>query len=87
MTAHKAEKSDDTGEMEQLKAEIENLKKALEEKVSVLKSAFDGETVDDIKDKVEGEWDEVKTRIADNPIPSTLVALAIGFIIGRFIAK
>ncbi len=88
MTAKKTGLEDQgLDEIEALKAEIENLKSALEDKISAVKDAFDSDAVDTIRDKVEDEWDDLKGRIGDNPIPSALIALGIGFVIGRFIAK
>ncbi|MDE1173236.1 MAG: hypothetical protein PW790_06120 [Parvibaculaceae bacterium] len=87
MTAKKTDLEDEgLAEIEALKAEIENLKSALEDKIATVKDSLSGDA-ETVREKVEDEWDDLKTRIADNPVPSALVALGIGFIIGRFIAK
>lgn len=88
------EKSDRTAE--ELQAEVDELTKALEDAKAALaekttapgeeaRSAF--ETAEEIGERMQEGLADLQQRIDRNPVPSALIALAIGFLLGRIFSR
>ena len=89
------EKSAKTAEeLEELKAEVERLTKALEDAKALIAeqakaeephTAF--ETAEEIGERVQEGLSDLQKQIGENPVPSALIAFAIGFLLGRVFTR
>lgn len=85
------------GELDELRAEIERLTKALNDAKAMLKDearervAEGLETLEDsaeaLKEKMQDGLQDLQKHITDNPIPASIAAFAIGVVLGRLIAR
>lgn len=93
-----AEKRTKTAEeLAELKAEVERLTRALDEAKSIIAenigpeaeaeaaSAF--ERAEEIGERMQDGLSDIQKQIAEYPVPSALVAFAIGFLIGRVFTR
>lgn len=99
MSSKTTKAPDDKGaeELDDLRNEIDRLTNALNEaKVKFLEVAGDdadgilhaaSDAASEARDKAQEGWHELQTRIAENPVQSTLIAFGIGFILSRIILR
>lgn len=91
-----AEESQKTAqELAALKAEVDRLTRALDEANAragaqdapgdTEKSPF--ETAEEIGERVQEGLGDLQKRIDENPVPSALIAFAIGFLLGRVFTR
>ena len=83
MTESGAKKTADA-ELKDLRAEIAALKEALEEERARKAPPFSKEDVEELGDKLQDGLTDLEKQIDSNPVPSALIALGIGFLIGWF---
>lgn len=74
-------KSDSDPTIEELQEQIEALKLALQEAQTVTDEA------DALHERLQDNLKEISERIRSNPVQSTLLALGIGFLIGRLLSR
>lgn len=88
-----AEKKPQDSTVEELQAQVEALKLALEEaQAAAAAAATEGleqglENLELLRDRMQESFHDVQKRIDDHPIQSALVAFGVGFLIGRLIAR
>lgn len=84
-------------ELDDLRAEVERLNKALDEAKTAMRDVV-GEHAEslrekagaiggDINDKAKEGWHELQTQITEKPVQSALIALGIGFVISRLLSR
>ncbi|HEY4344531.1 MAG TPA: hypothetical protein VGN05_09320 [Parvibaculum sp.] len=84
-------------ELDELRAEIERLNKALADaKTMIAEEIGEGaetlretasEFAEDMSDRAQEGWKELQKQIAENPVPSALIALAVGFVLARILTR
>ncbi len=88
-----AEKKSQDTSIDDLQAQIESLKAALEEAHAAAAAATSEgleqglENLEMIRDRMQESLQDVQRRIDENPIPSVLVAFGVGFLLGRLLAR
>jgi ElaB/YqjD/DUF883 family membrane-anchored ribosome-binding protein len=82
-------KSDSDPTIEELQAQIEALKLALQEAQTVTDEAAAqlADEADALHERLQDNLKEISERIRSNPVQSTLLALGIGFLIGRLLSR
>jgi hypothetical protein len=80
-------------ELDELRAEVERLTTALEEaKALIGESIEEGagtirEKAEDLGARAQEGWKELEKQIVENPVPSALIALGLGFLIARLLTR
>lgn len=86
-------------EIENLKAEVDRLVRALDEATAALAGSAAGkeppaeddgsvlESAEEFGERVQEGLSDLQKRIDENPVPSALVAFAIGFLLGRVFTR
>jgi ElaB/YqjD/DUF883 family membrane-anchored ribosome-binding protein len=84
-------------ELEALRAEIERLTGALADaKAMIAEEAAEGaetfretaeDFAEDMSERAQEGWKELQKQISENPVPSALIALAIGFVLARVLSR
>jgi len=99
MTEKTAKAADDkvTQELDALRSEIERLTKALAEAKTVIAEGVEegaeglreaaGDFADDMSDRAQEGWKELQKQISENPVPSALIALGLGFVLARLLTR
>ncbi|MFZ2468318.1 MAG: hypothetical protein WAW54_07980 [Parvibaculum sedimenti] len=88
-----ADKTATTAEIAELQAEVERLTKALEDAKALLGEQPDEqphtarETAEEIGERVQEGLSDLHKQIGENPVPSALIALGIGFLLGRVFTR
>jgi ElaB/YqjD/DUF883 family membrane-anchored ribosome-binding protein len=82
-------KSDSDPTIEELQEQIEALKLALQEAQTVTDEAAAqlADEADALHERLQDNLKEISERIRSNPVQSTLLALGIGFLIGRLLSR
>lgn len=78
-------KPDEKATIEALQAEIEALKKTLEEARG--EASFGIEDAEAIGERLQEGLGDIHKQIDAHPIPSALLAFGLGFLIGRLLAR
>jgi ElaB/YqjD/DUF883 family membrane-anchored ribosome-binding protein len=75
--------------IEELQEQIEALKLALQEAQTVTDEAAAqlADEADALHERLQDNLKEISERIRSNPVQSTLLALGIGFLIGRLLSR
>ncbi len=88
-----AEKKSQDASVEELQAQIEALKLALEE-AQAAAAAATNETLEEglasaemIRERMQEGLDDVQKQIDAHPVPSALLAFGLGFLIGRLLTR
>lgn len=99
MTEKTAKAADDkvAQELDALRSEIERLTEALAEARSVIAEGVEegaeslreaaGDFADGMSDRAQEGWKELQKQIAENPVPSALIALGLGFVLARLLTR
>ena len=74
-------------ELEELRAEIAALKKALEEERARKAPPFSREDVEELGERLQDGMTDLEKQIDANPVPSALLAFGIGFLLGRVLGR
>ena len=78
-------KQDEKPTIEALQAEVEALKKALEEAHG--EASFGLEGAEAVGERLQEGLDDIHKQIDAHPVPSALLAFGLGFLIGRLLAR
>ena len=79
-------KQDEKPTIEALQAEIEALRKALEEARGD-EASFGVEIAEAVGERLQEGLDDIQKQIDAHPVPSALLAFGLGFLIGRLLAR
>lgn len=85
-----AEKKTDSGPtIEELQAQIDALKLALEEAQALTgeAAAHLADEADALHERLQDNLEEIRERIRSHPVPSALLAFGIGILIGRILSR
>ncbi|MDP1628640.1 hypothetical protein [Parvibaculum sp.] len=89
-----AEKKSQDASVEELQAQIEALKLALEEAQAAAAAAGAAGTLEEglasaemIRERMQEGLDDVQKQIDAHPVPSALLAFGLGFLIGRLLTR
>ncbi|MBA4208670.1 MAG: hypothetical protein C0454_03985 [Parvibaculum sp.] len=85
-----ADKKTDNGpSIEDLQAQIEALKSALEEAhAAAAEAGIDlALEADAVRERMQEGLEDIRSQIDAHPLPSALLAFGIGFLIGRLLAR
>lgn len=80
-------------EIDELRAEVARLTQALEDAKTLIGEGVEEgaqgirDTAEDISEGIQERWSELEARIADNPLPSALIAFGFGFLIARLLSR
>ncbi|MEQ8268789.1 MAG: hypothetical protein RH982_16465 [Parvibaculum sp.] len=86
-------KSQETASIEELQAQIETLKLALEEAraaaEAVASEGIEGTlaNAEAIRERMQEGLQDVQKQIDSHPVPSALLAFGLGFLIGRILTR
>ena len=84
--ASEPKSSKESDAIDKMEAEIERVKQALDEALGKGESLL-GDEVDELRERFEETTDEIESHIAAHPIRSALIALGIGLLLGRLLAR
>lgn len=102
MAERNAKAADDkvSEELDDLRAEVERLTKALADAKALIAEGVDGahegaeglretaeEFAEDVSERAQEGWKELQKQISENPVPSALIALAVGFVLARLLSR
>ena len=79
-------KQEEKPTIEALQAEIEALRKALEEARGD-EAPFGMESAEAVGERLQEGLDDIQKQIDAHPVPSALLAFGLGFLIGRLLAR
>lgn len=87
-----AEKSDPAAqnadtEIEELKARVEELTRALEAERARKDPALSREEVEELGGRVQEGFEQIEKQIDEHPVPSALAAFGIGLVLGLFLMR
>jgi ElaB/YqjD/DUF883 family membrane-anchored ribosome-binding protein len=84
-------------ELDALRSEIERLNQALADAKAVIAEGVvegaenlreaAGDFAEDMGDRAQEGWKELQKHIAENPVPSALIALGLGFVLARLLTR
>lgn len=96
----KATKSADakvTEDLDDLRAEVDRLTKALDEARKTFAEDADAHAeslresaenvAEDLSERAQEGWSELQKQISDNPVQSALIAFGIGFVLSRLLSR
>ena len=72
--------------IKQLEAEIERLKQALDEALAHKEHPLLDEA-NELRERAQEQMDELQERIEAHPVQSALIALGLGFLLGRLLPR
>lgn len=82
-------RTDSSPTIEELQAQIETLKHALEEAKTLAgeAAAHLADEAEALHERLHDNLEEVRERIRNHPVPSALLALGVGILIGRILSR
>tara|TARA_R110002110_G_scaffold39086_9_gene126751 strand:+ start:11583 stop:11855 length:273 start_codon:yes stop_codon:yes gene_type:complete len=86
-------KTQDDPTIEDLKAEVEALRKALDDAKADALEALAGDVTDGlanaeaVRERVQEGLEDVQKQVEAHPVPSALLAFGLGFLIGRLLTR
>ncbi|MCF8469519.1 MAG: hypothetical protein K9G30_01905 [Parvibaculum sp.] len=86
-------KVQDDPTIEELKAEVESLRKTLEDAKAVAPEIFSEDVAEGllnaeaVRERVQEGLEDVQKQVEAHPVPSALLAFGLGFLIGRLLTR